>query len=109
MWKFILANFPFPIWFNDNPYLLARFFSEQLNGATIHALQADKSGEHMDDMEQIRKQQGHVSLPTECRQEDTKNLRTHVSATQSPVDRANTYASPLRSGVGKPMAMVFFS
>ena len=75
MWKFILANFPFPIWFNDNPYLLARFFSEQLNGATIHALQADKSGEHMDDMEQIRKQQGHVSLATECRQEDTKNLR----------------------------------
>ena len=75
MWKFILANFPFPIWFDDNPYLLARFFSEQLNGATIHALQADKSGEHMDDMEQIRKQQGHVSLATECRQEDTKNLR----------------------------------
>ena len=29
----------------------------------------------MDDMEQIRKQQGHVSLATECRQEDTKNLR----------------------------------
>ena len=44
MWKFILANFPFPIWFDDNPYLLARFFSEQLNGATVPVLQADNSG-----------------------------------------------------------------
>ena len=110
MWKFILANFPFPIWFDDNPYLLARFFSEQLNGATVPVLQADNSGAYGHGTNQ-EATAGSCEVATECRQpqEDTKNLRTHVSATQSPVDRANTYASPFRSGVGKPMAMVFFS
>ena len=79
MWKFILANFPFPIWFDDNPYLLARFFSEQLNGATVPVLQVDNSGAYGHGTNQ-EATAGSCEVATECRQEDTKNLRTHVSA-----------------------------
>ena len=88
----------------DISYLLARFFSEQLNGATVPVLQVDNSGAYGHGTNQ-EATVGSCEVATECRQEDTKNLRTHVSATQSPVDRANTYASPLR--LGSPWRWVF--